>query len=109
MDLAMPKLTFTLGVLSVLCKAFLVGAAPNLLPIYTLLQFPVLLTLVVRAWSKSKQLLYLCEFCWIANIVGWSYIAMEVAFTTKVIHTIPLDQETRVWLARHLILTLSPD
>jgi len=95
----MPIIPFAVGVLSSLFKAFLVGAYPNILPVYCLVQFPLLVIVVVHSWAKEKQLLYLTELCWVTNMLGWAYIATEAAHAAHLIE-VPFSPEYRLWCAR---------
>ena len=75
----LPANAFVFGIASVVLKAFLVGAFPRCLAAYFLFEFPVLLALVVTAWRRERKLLYLAEFCWVVNMLGWFSVALELA------------------------------
>ena len=96
---ALPQMEFTVGVMSVIVKAFICGASPRLLPLYTLLQWPVILFFVVRGWTRTRYLLYLTEFCWCVNAVGWLAVSAELMQSAGWLHY-SLDAATRVTAAR---------
>ena len=78
----LPISAFVFGVSSVLLKMFLIGAFPRVLALYFFVEFPLLLAIVVRTWRRQRMLLYLAEFCWVANTLGWVSVALELAHTT---------------------------
>ena len=88
---------FTVG--SALLKMFLVGTRPRALAVYYFVEFPLLLAIVVRAWRRRRMLLYLAEFCWVANVLGWVSVALELAHTAGVLD-LSFAGATRIKLAR---------
>ena len=84
---------------STLLKMFLIGAFPRALTLYFFLEFPLLLAIVVRAWRRQRMLLYLAEFCWVANMLGWVSVALELAHTTGALD-LSTAGATRIKLAR---------
>jgi len=66
---------FELGVAHAALKVYIFGAYPPYFFLYTVIQFPILVFFVMRDWcGKVKKWLYLFEFCWIANVVLWTYL-----------------------------------
>jgi hypothetical protein len=96
---SLPTLEFTVGVLSAILKAFITGASPRLLPLYTSLQWPIVLFCVIRGFRRTRYLLYLAEFCWFTNAVGWLVVSAEMLHAAGVID-LSLDAATRVTAAR---------
>ena len=48
----------------------------------------------MRKWRAEAKLLYLAEFCWILNALGWLYLAVEA------LHISPLlSRETVLWMS----------
>ena len=94
----LPRISFEIGVLNTLIKAITFGAAPHYFWLYAMCEFPVLLALVLRKWRKDGMLLYLAEFCWVLNMMGWLYLAIEA------LHVSPLLSRDTVWVALSLAL-----
>ena len=95
----LPISAFVFGVSSVLLKMFLVGTYPRVLAVYFFIEFPLLLAIVVRAWRRRRMLLYLAEFCWVANGFGWVSVALELAHTAGALD-LSFAGATRIKLAR---------
>jgi hypothetical protein len=75
----LPVSAFLFGVCSTLIKVFLFGAYPRALAAYFFVEFPVLCVVVVRTLRQQRMLIYLAEFCWVANAFGWCALALELA------------------------------
>jgi len=97
---ALPTVAFTVGVLSTILKAFITGASPRLLPLYCSLQWPIVFGFVVRGWRRTRHLLYLAEFCWFANAVGWLAVSAEMLKAAGVMDLSLVDASARVSAAR---------
>jgi hypothetical protein len=64
--------------MNTLVEAYLFGSRPEYFGLYNALVWPFMLFVVIRDWKATKKLLYLAEFCWWANAVGWVYLAAEI-------------------------------
>jgi len=97
---SLPRIAFELGVANLVFSAWLFGAYPEHFFIVYLCEFPVLLSMIVVRWSILKRLLYLTEFCWVTNFLGWVYLALEMLPFVGGNH--PLPAATRLGFARAL-------
>ena len=97
---ALPPIQFTVGVLSAIVKTFITGASPRLLPLYCSLQWPIILGCVIRGFRRSGSLLYLAEFCWFANAIGWLAVSGEMLKAAGVMDFSLVDASARVSAAR---------
>lgn len=79
----LPISAFLFGACSTLTKVFLLGAYPRALAAYFFVEFPVLCVVVVRTLWRQRMLVYLAEFCWVANVVGWCALALELFLLAK--------------------------
>ena len=73
----LPRLGFEVGVVNTLVKAMVFAGAPQFLWLYALIEYPILLVLIARSWYRRNMLLYFAEFCWVANTLGFMYLAFE--------------------------------
>lgn len=69
---------FTLGLLSLMIKSYLLGWFPPLVCVYSSFQWPVLFYVVYKGFKARKSLLYFFELCWVINFVGWFCMAVEI-------------------------------
>lgn len=73
----LPRIGFEIGVLNTLAKAMVFAGSPQLLWLYALVEYPILLAILIVCWAREKKLLYFAEFCWIANTFGFVYLSFE--------------------------------
>mmetsp|Transcript_12003 Transcript_12003/g.28017 ORF Transcript_12003/g.28017 Transcript_12003/m.28017 type:complete len:359 (-) Transcript_12003:148-1224(-) len=99
----LPRIAFELGVVNLVFSAWLFGAYPEHFFLVYLCEFPLLLLLIVVRWSAVKRLLYLAEFCWVTNVLGWLYLALELLPFVGGKH--PLPAAIRLGFARALFAT----
>jgi hypothetical protein len=90
---------FEIGVFNVLVSVYLFGSQPAYFPLYALLQAPLLFFFLFRTWVKKRCLLYFTELCWVLNVSGWWWLALEFAESQQIL-TLPVDPKLRLQVSR---------
>ncbi|GMH64427.1 hypothetical protein TrRE_jg6950 [Triparma retinervis] len=78
----LPGPVFTMGLLSLMLKAYLLGWFPPLVCVYSSCQWPILFYIVFKGFKERKSLFYFFELCWVINFVGWSCMFIELLTVT---------------------------
>ena len=73
---------FTLGLLSLMTKAYLLGWFPPYVCVYSSCQWPILFYIVYKGFKQRKSLYYFFELCWVINFVGWAAMFYEMLTVT---------------------------
>lgn len=96
-----PVAFFGMGVANALLKSFVFGAFPQYLWLYALIQFPFLLTIIVRRFRAKKMTLYFAEYCWVMNVAGWIFLGVEAVEYLSIFDVDPyLSINTRINFSR---------
>jgi hypothetical protein len=66
-----------MGVMQVVLKSWIFGAYPEYFWLYCLVQWPVCLAFRATKGWKTRTHLYLLEYCWIVNFMGYIWLFFE--------------------------------
>jgi len=99
-DNKLPKYWFFAGVINTIAKVYTLGAAPQYLWLYAMIEWPLLFSFVFINFYRTKELMYMAELCWVLNIVGWVLLAVEVILTAAGSNHWGTNPETRLMLGR---------